>query len=136
MEEERAKVNNDIPSKSFEIFLLSDVLTDHTPIPPEATIEILFHSNHLFWDGIGCRKFVGDLFRLLGNYDGVTAGPETQKLEWGQEIKNLSPPIVDSLKLDVQTLGTEFDDKCTEYTSALVANYVSWISVSLPANTH
>nr|3FOT_A Chain A, 15-O-acetyltransferase [Fusarium sporotrichioides]3FP0_A Chain A, 15-O-acetyltransferase [Fusarium sporotrichioides] len=125
MEEGRAAANDNTPSKSIELFLLSDVSTDSTPIPQDATVEILFHSNHLFWDGIGCRKFVGDLFRLVGSYIGRSDSREMKKIQWGQEIKNLSPPVVDSLKLDINTLGSEFDDKCTEYTSALVANYKS-----------
>lgn len=125
MEEGRAAAKDNTPSKPIELFLLSDVPTDSTPIPQGATVDILFHSNHLFWDGIGCRKFIGDLFRLVGNHIGLDDGAETHKIQWGQEIKNLSPPVVDSLKLDVSTLGTEFDDKCTEYTSALVANYKS-----------
>ncbi|KAH6993516.1 15-O-acetyltransferase [Fusarium venenatum] len=125
MEEGRAAANDNTPSKPIELFLLSDVPTDSTPIPQGAAVDILFHSNHLFWDGIGCRKFIGDLFRLVGNYVDCSAGFETQKIQWGQEIKNLSPEVVDSLKLDVNTLGREFDDKCTEYTSTLVANYKS-----------
>ncbi|RGP73138.1 3-acetyltrichothecene 15-o-acetyltransferase [Fusarium longipes] len=125
LEQERAATNDSMPSKSIEIFLLSDVLDNHTPIPHGTAVEVLVHSNHLFWDGIGCRKFVGDVFRLLGNYIGVTASSRVNELQWGHEIQNLNPPIVDSLKLNVRTLGTEFDDKCTEYTNALVANYKS-----------
>ncbi|KAM0304499.1 hypothetical protein ACHAPM_002597 [Fusarium culmorum] len=125
IEEGRAAGLDSALSKPMELFLLSDVPTDSTPIPQGATVDILFHSNHVFWDGIACRKFIGDLFRLVGNHIGLSDSAETSKIQWGQEIKNLSPPVVDSLKLDISTLGTEFDDKCTEYTGALVANYKS-----------
>ncbi|KAI1070317.1 hypothetical protein LB507_010384 [Fusarium sp. FIESC RH6] len=125
LEEARAASSNDTPSKSIEIFIIADVPTQRSPIPQDMTVEVLFHTNHLFWDGIGCRKFIGDIFRLLGNYVDVNDEIGTKTFPWGDEIKNLNPPILDSLMLDVTTLGEEFDNKCTEYTNALVANYKS-----------
>ncbi|KAJ4145119.1 hypothetical protein LMH87_003978 [Akanthomyces muscarius] len=107
LEMERSANNVIIPSKSFEVFLLANVLHQDARIPAGAAVDVLIHTNHLFWDGISCL------------------GQSAPKFNWGQEVKNLCPPILDSLSIDVETLGAEFDNKCKEYTSALVGNYSS-----------
>lgn len=128
LEMERSANHVTIPSKSFEVFLLADVPHHDTHIPAGTAVNVLIHTNHLFWDGISCRMFVGDLFRILSDFIGRPSGQGVPKHNWGQEVKNLSPPILDSLSINVETLGTEFDGKCKEYTSALVGNYVQFFA--------
>ncbi|OAQ96767.1 hypothetical protein LLEC1_00640 [Akanthomyces lecanii] len=125
LEAERSANNVIIPSKSFEVFLLANVPDPNACISAGAAVEVLIHTNHLFWDGISCRMFVGNLFRILSDFIGLPLRQTVPKFKWGQEVKNLSPPILDSLSINVETLGTEFDNKCKEYTSALVGNYSS-----------
>ena len=127
LEMERSANNVIIPSKSFEVFLLANVPHQDARIPAGAAVDVLIHTNHLFWDGISCRMFVGDLLRSLRDFLSLPVGQSAPKLNWGQEVKNLCPPILDSLSIDVETLGTEFDNKCKEYTSALVGNYVQFL---------
>lgn len=130
LEMERSTNHVTIPSKSFEVFLLANVPHHDTRIPAGTAVNVLIHTNHLFWDGISCRMFVGDLFRILSDFIGRPSGQRAPKHNWGQEVKNLSPPILDSLSINIESLGTEFDVKCKEYTSALVGNYVQFFALT------
>ncbi|PQK09681.1 hypothetical protein BB8028_0002g00050 [Beauveria bassiana] len=125
LEEERSASNCTTPSKSFELFLIANIEHQDAEIPARACVDVLIHSNHLFWDGISSRMFVGELFRSLNDLLGGPTGQQPPKFDWGEEVQNLSPAIFDCLRLDVEALGTEFDDKCKEYTAALVGNYGS-----------
>ena len=70
----------------------------------------MFHSNHLYFDGISKRIFVGDFFRYLADTDG-----ELPDLKWGEEVKNLGAPVLSLLKDGTPTSGPEDDATFGQY---------------------
>jgi hypothetical protein len=120
-----------VPAKAVDIYLLADVMTDTTQLPQGTVFDVLLHMNHLFWDGISARHFTGDLLRALGQY--IDAAEPTE-YPWGEEISNLSVPVLDALKVDPTAARGEFKAACDQYVSDLYHNYVSCI-LSCPRST-
>ncbi|KAI4723536.1 15-O-acetyltransferase Tri3 [Aureobasidium sp. EXF-10727] len=100
-------------SKSFTVYVLGDVVDYNTPLISGSEFEILIHFNHIYWDGISARQFVGDLLRNLGQ-----DRPPTQ-YEWGEEVKNLSTPLLDALKVDIETLDKDYGDSLEEFLTSM-----------------
>lgn len=106
-------------AKSLAVHLVADVAAEDAPLTSGATVDVLLHMNHMFWDGISARMFVGSLLQKLG-----TNLANTQKLaqfEWGKETKNISEPILDASKVDVTLLGKDFEDARGEFIQSLMA---------------
>ncbi|KAE8396434.1 trichothecene 15-O-acetyltransferase [Aspergillus alliaceus] len=108
------------PSRAVDIYLLADVETVTTQLQPGTPIDVLMHMNHLFWDGISARYFAGDLLRALSQTIDAANQPT---YPWGDEIKNLSVPLLDALKIDLRTAGTEFKAACDQYVNDMYQNY-------------
>jgi hypothetical protein len=114
-------------SKSFTVYMVGDVVDCDEPLTSGFELEILIHFNHIYWDGISARKFVGDLLRDLGQDD------EQIRYEWGQEIKNLSKPLLDTLKINIETLDNEYGDSLEEFLASMFAFGVSSKMPKTPA---
>nr|AUB51317.1 trichothecene-15-O-acetyltransferase [Trichoderma hypoxylon] len=127
IEERRQELDRDNvePASPVMIYLISDVITENTQLGNGATVDVLLHMNHLFWDGISARMFTGDLFRQLNK---LIASPEQEppKLRWGAETSNLSVPVLDAMKINVEELREEFDATSDRYVKALYENYGGW----------
>ncbi|KAI4755621.1 15-O-acetyltransferase Tri3 [Aureobasidium sp. EXF-3400] len=100
-------------SDSFTVYILADVSDTDTLITKGSSLEMLVHFNHIYWDGISARHFVS---RFL---DSVGQDLEDAQYDWGSEIDNLSAPILDSLKIDPQTLGKDYDNSLEEFVSIM-----------------
>ncbi|KAE8356477.1 15-O-acetyltransferase Tri3-domain-containing protein [Aspergillus coremiiformis] len=108
------------PSNVVEIYLLANVDTDTRPLPPGTSIDVLLHMNHVFWDGISARSFAGDLLRAWN--PSVDAAP-SPTYPWGDEVQNLSVPLLDALQVDISAAGAEFTAACDQYVQDLYQNY-------------
>ncbi|KAF7593958.1 trichothecene 15-O-acetyltransferase [Aspergillus hancockii] len=104
-----------VPAKAVDIYLLTDVMADTSPLAPGTAFDVLLHMNHLFWDGISARHFTGDLLRALSLY--IDAAEPTE-YPWGEEISNLSVPVLDALKVDPTAAGAEFKAACDHPTES------------------
>jgi hypothetical protein len=125
IEERRQVVGSDVnPAKAVSIYLVADVMTEDTQLSPETTVDMLLHMNHVFWDGISARMFTGDLLRQLSQRIGATEQKQS-KYPWGEEIANLSVPLLDALRIDINSLGDQFNITSDQYVKALYDNYVS-----------
>ncbi|KAG9837839.1 putative trichothecene 15-O-acetyltransferase, partial [Aureobasidium melanogenum] len=100
-------------SESCTVYVLSDVSDTDTLIAKGSSLEFLVHFNHIYWDGISARVFLGHLLSSVGQ------DTEHAKYCWGQEIENLTAPILDSLKVDPQTLGKNYEDSLEEFLSVM-----------------
>ncbi|KAK6006544.1 hypothetical protein QM012_006954 [Aureobasidium pullulans] len=100
-------------SKSFTVYVLSDAADTGTLISKGSSLEILVHFNHIYWDGISVRLFLGHLLNSVGE--------DLQHAEypWGKEMDNLSEPLLDILKIDPQTLGKDYEDSLEEFISTM-----------------
>ncbi|THZ20851.1 15-O-acetyltransferase Tri3 [Aureobasidium pullulans] len=100
-------------SKSFTVHALADVTNHDTVMNEGSDLEFLVHFNHIYWDGISARLFFGDLLRSLGQ------NLEAARYDWGQEIKNLSVPLLDALKIDIKTLSKDYDDSLEKFVASM-----------------
>jgi hypothetical protein len=105
-------------AKSLTVHVIADVPADETQLASGAVIDILLHMNHIYWDGISARMFLGKLLQKIG----TNAGDKQKlaKLPWGDEIKNISAPILDASKVDVSTLGEDFEEARGEFVQGLL----------------
>lgn len=101
------------PSASFTVYVLSNVPDTDTLMIKNSSLEMLVHFNHIYWDGISARRFVGHVLRSVGQ------DLEHAQYRWGKEIDNLSPPVLDSLKINPQTLGKDYEDSLEEFVSTM-----------------
>jgi hypothetical protein len=111
--------------KPIEVFLVSNVSNEDAPLPQGASVDVLFHMNHLYWDGIGARIFVGYLLRLLNNFIGAPAGQSPAKKSWGSEMSNFHEAPMDAMKIQVESLGPEFENRSHQYVKTLMQSMVS-----------
>ncbi|KAG9565254.1 putative trichothecene 15-O-acetyltransferase, partial [Aureobasidium melanogenum] len=100
-------------SYSFTVYVLSDVSNTDTLITKGSSLEILVHLNHIYWDGISARLFLGHLLSSIGQ------DLEDAQYPWGKEIRNLNAPTLDSLKLDPETLDKGYEDSLEEFVSIM-----------------
>ena len=111
------------PAKSLVIYLIANVTDENTSLAPGTVVDVLMHLNHIYWDGISGRACVGELLRRLGQ----RWGDEQQlgEYKWGDEVANLSEPILDACKTDVAALGDEFNEARGEFITSLINSGVS-----------
>jgi hypothetical protein len=111
--------------KPVDIFLISDVADENTELLSGVSVDVLFHMNHLYWDGIGARIFVGYLLRQLNEFIGVNAGQEPPKLRWGDELSHFHTAQLDAMKIKFDGLGQEFETRSHQYVNTLLQSVVS-----------
>lgn len=104
-------------AKSLAVHVVADVPAEDTRLDPGAKVDILLHMNHIFWDGISSRMFLGDLLRKVGPY--LNGKQELKQFTWGDEINNVSEPILDASRVDVSSLGEDFDKARAEFVQSL-----------------
>lgn len=119
------------PAKSVAIFLIADVSSEETPLASGTVVDVLMHLNHIYWDGVSARSCVGDLLRRLGQDWGDEEQQRSKLYEWGEEIANLSEPILDACKVDVGALGHKFDEARKEFMASLINSGVSLLHCTL-----
>lgn len=100
-------------SSSLTIYVLVDVSDIDTLMAKGSSLEILVHFNHIYWDGISARLFLGHILNSIGQ------DFEHAHYEWGSETNNLSPPILDASKVNSQTLGRDYEDSLEEFVSTM-----------------
>ena len=106
-------------AKSLTVHLVADVPEEDAPLVSGATVDILLHMNHIYWDGISARMFLGSLLRKLGpNLDN---DHKLKQFDWGKETKNISEPVLDASKVDITSLGKDFEDARDEFMESLMA---------------
>ncbi|KAH0365230.1 putative trichothecene 15-O-acetyltransferase, partial [Aureobasidium melanogenum] len=108
----RRKARNE-SSDSFTIYVLGDVADTDTILAKGSSLEVLVHFNHIYWDGISARLFVGHILNSIGH------DLEHAEYPWGNEIEHLSAPLLDVLKIDPQTLEKAYEDSLEEFVSTM-----------------
>jgi hypothetical protein len=109
-------------AKSLAVHLVVDVPDSGTQLSGK-TVDFLLHMNHMYWDGISARMFLGSLIQRIGTKLGEEQG--VGHLNWRQEVENLSKPILDASRIDITSLGADFENARTEFIESLTAFAVS-----------
>jgi hypothetical protein len=117
------------PAPSVALFLVAGVTDETTVLKPGTRVDLLVHFNHIYWDGVSGRMFVGELLRRLGD----TVGKDVEEIfsnahyRWGDEVTNLSEPILDACEVDVESLtdDVQFKEARDEFLAKLMASSVS-----------
>ncbi|KAF7587254.1 trichothecene 15-O-acetyltransferase, partial [Aspergillus hancockii] len=110
------------PANSVTIYAIADVVDENTPLTPGTALGILIHMNHLYSDGIGMRMFASDLLQRLGR----NFNAEQKQYPWGEEIANLSLPVLDALDLEIGSLADDFQTAREEYVKSCSCAPSSW----------
>ncbi|KAF7596256.1 trichothecene 15-O-acetyltransferase [Aspergillus hancockii] len=110
--ETNRKVIEKKPADSIAVHVIADVADDKAPFAPGSTVWFMMHMNHLYWDGIGCVMFGGDLLRGLGK--NLSIEP-TLEFNWGEETKRLPVPILDTLRYGMEDAGESFYKGCEDW---------------------
>ncbi|KAH8679921.1 15-O-acetyltransferase [Tricladium varicosporioides] len=124
---QRRDVNSEVygkPSKSFTIYVITDVVNENTQLTPGTAVEVLMHMNHMYWDGISARMFAGELFRILGQNFGQR--DKRKQHLWGEELANLEVPILDAMSLSVDSLENDFSSSRDKFLQSLMDFSSSW----------
>lgn len=115
------------PSAPVKVYILADVANQTVQLAPNSRVDILIHLNHLFWDGIGVRMFVGDLLKRIGEFLDTDNIASRKPQLWGQEKANLPQPILDIEKISTKSLGPKFEPWWNEYIENMFKSTVSSI---------
>jgi hypothetical protein len=113
------------PAKAVVVDIVAPVDGLDTPLG-STSVEFVFHTNHLYFDGISKRIFVGDFFRYLAE-----ATDELPEFAWGEEVKNLGAPVLSLLKDGTPTSGPEFDGAFGQYAGTAMRAMVCPLAKSL-----
>jgi hypothetical protein len=106
------------PAKAVVVDIVAPVDGFDTPLG-STSVDFVFHSNHLYFDGIGMRILVGDFFRYLAE-----TTDDLPALKWGEEVKNLGAPVLSLLQDGVPTGGPDFDGILGQYIGSLMMGMV------------
>ena len=115
---------------SVSVFIIGDLASEETPLVRGTKVDILCRFNHIYWDAMSSRQFVGDLLRRIGDaWDSDMDSPVVE-YRWGHEVANLSEALLDALKVDVEALGDDFDKARDDFITSLIESGVSIIPSS------
>lgn len=128
IKQERLRASNPHHGNSVSVLLSADVESPHALITENIRIVMLCRFNHIFWDAMSSRQFVGDLLRQVGvSWTKKEDPTEVAKLySWGEEAKYLAEPLLDSLKIDVESLGQDYEAAADSFLAELMKSAVSF----------
>ena len=112
-------------ARSVSITLITDAANDQAELDAGAKVEMLMLFNHIFWDAVSSRDFVGLLQTHLGKILEAEGSYKLPQFKWGDEIPNLAVPLLDACKVDIETLGANFEAARTEFVDSLMKSGVS-----------
>ncbi|KAJ5713558.1 trichothecene 15-O-acetyltransferase [Penicillium malachiteum] len=105
---------------SVSIILIANTADDQAALNEGDTVEMLMLFNHIFWDAMGSREFVGQLQKHLGKILESRGNYKLPEFQWGDEISNLDLPILDACKVNVEALGTDFEAVRADFIDGLM----------------
>lgn len=105
------------------IYILASV-PDESVRLHNTELRLLFHSNHLYFDGLGFREMINAFFSGLANELPSLSNP-FDNLPWHESVKSLPPPVVELMGSDQQISGPEFDTALQQHLGAAFRGLVS-----------
>lgn len=112
------------PAAAATIYLAAPVANETANLG-DTPVELVLYANHVFFDGISVRTFLGDILRTLASEFTST---EPTKLPWGEERKNLDVPLLSVLGSGQEISGPKF-----EATRLALLGNMARMNVSSPA---
>ncbi|KAF7164593.1 hypothetical protein CNMCM5623_009050 [Aspergillus felis] len=113
-------------ARSISIILIADAVDDQAKLNAGANVEMLMLFNHIFWDAMGSRDFVGQLQTHLATILDTAGSYQLPDFKWGDEISNLTVPLLDACKVNIEALGADFEASRTEFVDSLMRSGSSW----------
>jgi len=104
---------------------ISASVTDLDSLVGDAEISFVFHSNHIYYDGIGLREMIGAFFRGLAIALGRDNLTSPAKIDWEKSAQNLNPAYAELLRSDQQISGPSFDDALKDQLGGMMRMMVS-----------
>lgn len=106
------------------MYIAASVVDKSATIGSES-VHFLFHTNHLYFDGIGLRQMACAFFRGLAAQLCKNLASPFERLPWHQSSENLPPPIVELLNADQHISGPSFDDALQDLLGIMMQARVS-----------
>ncbi len=91
----------------------------------DAEVSFVFHSNHLYYDGIGLREMIGAFFRDLAIELGRDSSVPAEKVNWEKSVQNLTPACAELLGSGQEISGPSFDDALKDQLGSIMRVMVS-----------
>ena len=125
--QERLRTSKPQHAPSVTILLSAGVESSRAPMPQNTRVVMLCQFNHIFWDAMSSRQFVGGLLRQTGMSWTEKEDPAdaARAYPWGEETSNLAEPLLDALKIDVGSLGRDYDTAADAFLEELMKSGVS-----------
>ncbi|KAL8769014.1 MAG: hypothetical protein Q9209_004931 [Squamulea sp. 1 TL-2023] len=123
--EEERKQHNLGPSESATIYIAASVPDESTPLAG-AELRILFHINHLFFDGIGFRCMIASFLRELATQLSNPIIGSPSALDWSENVKNLPEAYVKLLAPEQYISRPEFDASIQDQLGSLARGMNTW----------
>ncbi|KAJ6007934.1 trichothecene 15-O-acetyltransferase [Penicillium herquei] len=111
---------------SVSVILVANAADDQAVLNEGDRVEMLMLFNHIFWDAMGSRDFVGQLQKHLGKILETGGSYKLPEFQWGDEISHLDLPILDACKVNVEALGADFEAVRAEFIDGLMRSGSSW----------
>ena len=96
-------------AEAATIYIASSVSDEKTPLG-NMEVRFLFHTNHLFFDGIGLREMASAFFSHLAAQLSGDSTKSSESLDWENNAQNLSPAVVYLMDDKQEISGPGFDD--------------------------
>ncbi|KAL8787454.1 MAG: hypothetical protein Q9213_002231 [Squamulea squamosa] len=123
--EEERKQRNLGPSESATIYIAASVSDESTPLAG-AELRILFHINHLFFDGIGFRCMIASFFRELAAQLSNPTIESPSALDWSGSVTNFREAYVKLLAPEQHLSGPEFDASMQDQLGLMARGMNNW----------
>lgn len=73
-------------ARSVSVFIVANSTSEETPLEPGTKANVLCRFNHIYWDAMSSRQFVGDLLRRTG--EAWSQDEDKAVLSIGRETKS------------------------------------------------
>ena len=122
---ERRRVGGARSADAVVIHITADLPRDDVPLG-DAELRMLFHSNHLYFDGIGIREMIGAFLKGFAAELGNSSQAAPTQVPWHESAQNLPLAVVELMNSKQSISGPAFDEALKTHVGAVMRGMVSW----------
>ena len=115
-------------AEATTIYIIASVPDLNAPIG-DAELRFVFHSNHLYYDGIGLREMIGMFFRGLAVELGKDPSTKPAAVDWAKSVDNLLPASALLMRADQEISGSSYEAALNEQLGSLFRVMVGFLDL-------
>ncbi|KAF4626299.1 hypothetical protein G7Y89_g11861 [Cudoniella acicularis] len=131
IEQKRYEGGNPRGAPAFSIHIIAS-LPDQASLVGNAETHLLFHANHIPFDGAGLFATVGDFINSLASKISSNSSSVPPVIAWEQSAKNLKHAAIELLAPSQELSGTPFRDSCNAQIASMMRSKDNWGLPTLP----